>query len=390
VSRGLIRSEEGSGKSRARRYLVQDIERLQQQKAQRRNPALAAKSALHFGDPVLESAVSHIDQGWLTYRGQNAISLATTQSFEEVTLCLWGDNFASDDVFASTTLLPAQISTFRELEEGIAAYTPVERIQVLLSLLASHDLSAYSFTPQGVAQCGVRILQLMILAVTDRVDNQPMASQLQRSWLPDRPDACSLLDAALILCADHELNVSTFTARCVTSAGATPYAAVLAGLAALQGVRHGGHTERVEVLLREAKNAPRQAVASRLRQGESIPGFGHPLYPNGDPRGKLLLDLAGSIENVAYDVAAADAIAHEVWCSIGLLPNLDFGLTTLALALGLPAGSALTLFAIGRTSGWIAHIIEQIEVGRLIRPRATYVGRPLEVDQTAGDMDAQP
>ena len=102
-----------------------------------------------------------------------------------------------------------------------------------------------------------------------------------------------LLRAALILCADHELNVSSFTARCVASAGSHPYAVVIAGLAALEGPRHGGATARVESMLESMRRARplRSAVAARLRRGESIDGFGHPLYRDGDPRARLLLDL---------------------------------------------------------------------------------------------------
>src|SRR5690606_13971117 len=113
-----------------------------------------------------------------------------------------------------------------------------------------------------------------------------MVSTLVHGWRLQLPAADRLLTAALVLCADHELNVSSFTARCVASAGSTPYQVVQAGLAALQGTKHGGHTARAGALLDEIgepENA-RNALGARLRRGESIPGFGHVLYPDGDPR----------------------------------------------------------------------------------------------------------
>jgi citrate synthase len=199
---------------------------------------------------------------------------------------------------------------------------------------------------------------------------------LQRSWVPGDAGAEGLIDRALILCADHELNVSSFTARCVASAGATPYAAVVAGLAALGGVKHGGNTARVEAFLTEAEAAgdAREVVASRLRRGEAIPGFGHPLYPEGDPRAAAL--LAALAEK--YPGSEALRLSEEaIGAAAGLMderPNVDFALVVLARVLGLPAGGALATFALGRTVGWVGHAIEQYEVDRIIRPRARYVG----------------
>jgi citrate synthase len=183
---------------------------------------------------------------------------------------------------------------------------------------------------------------------------------------------------ALILCADHELNVSSFTARCVASAGSPPYAVVSAGLAALQGVRHGGNCMRVEALLREAERPENAAttMADRIKRGDGAPGFGHRLYPQGDPRGRLLLEQATLLRPEAPVVRLAAALAQEAERTLHDYPNLDFGLVTLCMALELPPGAALALFALGRTLGWIGHALEEYQAGRLIRPRAHYVGDP--------------
>jgi citrate synthase len=185
-----------------------------------------------------------------------------------------------------------------------------------------------------------------------------------------------LLRSALILCADHELNVSSFTARCVASAGSHPYAVVIAGLSALEGTKHGGISARIESMLESLRPSrhPGAAVSARLRRGESIDGFGHPLYRDGDPRAIALLDMlrAGYAKSrelgfVMDIVDAASSLTREQ-------PNVDFALVALARVLRLPPGSPLAVFAIGRTIGWIGHAIEQYATNQLIRPRAKYVG----------------
>jgi citrate synthase len=209
-----------------------------------------------------------------------------------------------------------------------------------------------------------------------QLDGGSLAEALQQRWSPKHPVAARLFNSALILCADHELNVSAFAARCVASAGATPYDVVIAGLAALRGRRHGGHTAHVAALLDEVGRPARagQVVAERLRRDGLLPGFGHHLYPAGDPRGRALLALAASAFPRSRPWALARAIAAEALQRLGEHPTLDFGLVVLERVLGLPRGAALAIFALGRTSGWIAHALEQYQLGGLIRPRAKYVG----------------
>jgi citrate synthase len=363
------------GDPRTRRYRMEDVQKLKERKEQQRNPGKVAESALHWGAPVMESALTLIADGRVYYRGHDAVHLATTHTVEQVAALLWTGELRSEALFETNgTALSAHCLLVRG---QLGDLSPVEAFQVLLPLAAADDLAAYDLRPAAVVQTGGRILRLLtaIAAGTSEVSSG-IAPTLQQSWAPHDPQALSLLDAALTLCADHELNVSAFTARCVASAGSTPYAVVIAGLSALQGVKHGGYSARVEALLREAGSPAgvRLALAHRLKQGEKIPGFGHQLYPNGDPRAAALLDLIVAAYPDSPAVALSQAVSAQVLTLIGEHPTIDFGLATLAAALQFPAGSALTLFALGRSIGWIGHAIEQYQLDRMIRPRARYIG----------------
>lgn len=377
VSRGLIRSEEGTGKTRARRYAADDVEALRRRKEQRRHPDRAAASALHFGDPVLESAITLIESGRLFYRGHDAIELAQTEPFESVASLLWGVDGEDSMLFQPFGAEAAGDGShpLRQIAPSPGNELPaMERFQLALPLAAVSDLAAYNQSPAAVAQTGSRILHMLTTVATGASLAAPVAQRLQQAWTPGAPGAVKLFNAALILCADHELNISAFTARCVASTGATPYGAVLAALAALQGPKHGGSTQQVTALLRDAQADARAAISERLRRGESIPGFGHALYPQGDPRGRALLAMIGEELPQATARINAHALVELVAANFDQQPNIDFALGVLELAMNLPGGSALTLFALGRTAGWIGHIIEQYQTGRMIRPRARYVG----------------
>lgn len=373
VSRGLIRSE-AVGKTRTRRYRVEDIHTIQHRKEQRRNPSKVAEHALRWGEPILESAISLIADGQVYYRGHNALTLATTRTVEEVAWLIWTGNLSHPPDIPSGPDLSSRWETIRHSMSNLPAF---EAIQVLLPLAAAEDWTAYDIRPTAAAHTGLRILRLLAaIAVGQWPSTQPIAGILQHGWTPTTPQAITGLNTALIICADHELNISSFTARCVASAASTPYAAVIAGLAALQGTKHGGHTARVEALFSEVGTPQhaRTVLSQRLRRGEAMPGFGQHLYPAGDPRCQHLLKLTEKICPNVPAVVLSQAIREAAYDLIGEYPNVDYGLVTLALALNLPPSGALTLFAIGRAIGWIGHAIEAYQEDQLIRPRARYVG----------------
>ena len=374
VSRGMVRSEAVGGKKRNRRYRAEDVRRLKQRKERRRDPEGVMEGALHWGTPVMESGITLIDEGRLYYRGRDVGDLAGRRSIEEVAALIWtGDEATAQDLFLREG--KAVSGRIRTVLGSVAGMPPVELFQVLLPLAAAEDPAAYDLRSAAVARTGARILRLMAEAASGE-EAPGLAEALGRGWGSGEIGAGAMLDAALVFCADHELPVSTFAARCVASSGATPYAVVLAGLAALGGVKHGGEIELVEAFLREVEAAgdARAVISGRLRRGESIPGFGHSLYPEGDPRAAGLLRLVAETYPESPAVGLYIAVTQDVLSLIGGRPTVDFALATVGRALGLPAGGAVALFGLGRTVGWIGHAIEQYEDNLLIRPRARYVG----------------
>jgi len=374
VSRGMVRSEEAEGKRRNRRYRAEDVRRLRERKERRRDPEGAVEGALHWGAPVMESGISLIDAGRLYYRGRDVADLAARGTVEEVAALIWtGDEAEAPVLFPPKH--PDLSRRIRDVLPHVVGLRPIEVFQVLLPLAAAEDPAAYDLRPAAVARTGATILRLMTNVAAGETGPR-IAETLQRGWSPGDPGAGVLLGSALVFCADHELPVSTFAARCVASSEATPYAVVLAGLAALGGVRHGGQIELVEAFLREveAVGNARAAISGRLRRGERIPGFGHSLYPEGDPRAAGLLRLTAEAHPESQAVALSSTVVGETLELMGERPTVDLALVTVARALGLPPGGATALFALGRTIGWIGHAIEQYEGGSLIRPRARYVG----------------
>jgi citrate synthase len=260
----------------------------------------------------------------------------------------------------------------------------IERCQIRLATLAAADLAALDLTPPGIIRTGRTILYQLTACIGDTAAaSDPVHRQLAAYWRLDDKGA-DLVRRCLVLLADHELNASTFVARCVASTGATPYAVVSAALSALSGRLHGGASASAEALLHEIvqRGDPLAVMAARLARNEHLPGLGHPLYPEGDPRADALLSAAmaagpGARRLIEVAIAAARQLIPQP-------PNVDFALAAATTALGLPQGAALSLFVVGRTVGWIAHAIEQYQNGVLIRPRARYTGRRPEPEEPHG------
>ena len=365
VSRGRLRSVMVPG-TRERRYQSEDVEALLDARSGIRSTPSSDPEALM---PAIGSSICLIENGRFYYRGQDAVRLSDRTTLEEIARLLWLGEAHSELADPGRPGRPGNASI-----SGL-----IERCQIRLTGLADEDLAALDLTRSQVIRTGWRILRELADCVAPALPSPgPIHRRLATAWRLGEAGA-DLLRRCLVVLADHELNPSTFVARCVASTGATPYAVVTAALSALSGDRHGGETARAEGLLRELLEGDdaMAVMAGRLARGERLPGFGQPLYPEGDPRAIAILAALAQAAPEAH--ALAEKAAETGLRLVGRRPNVDFALAAAAIGLGLPRSAALGLFVIGRTVGWIAHAIEQYESGILIRPRARYLGpRPNE------------
>lgn len=386
VSRGWIHAV-GSGRSR--RYASADVELLRTRAAAAGGHAAAASSALDWGAPILESAITSIDVDGPNYRGEPAMTLAERDTpFEAVAELLWNGTLPTVPApFAAPTLGldPAALAAL--LPEG---GLPSAVLPVVVSALGARDPLRHGLSVPAEQACARILVRRM--AAWLAVGTGPRSTWEERAHaalaapsiaaavtaaLGGPASAIRWVNRALVCLADHELNASTFAARVAAGTGADPYAVVTAALATWSGPRHGGASEQVEHLLRAVDDPPsaRRVVAERLRTGAGVPGFGQRLYPDGDPRAERLMADAAELGGCTPGWQGLQEIVRVMAEAGHPRPNVDLGLVGLCVAAGLPAGAPSALFAIGRTAGWLAHAWEQRATGRLLRPRARYVGR---------------
>ena len=367
VSRGLIRSEP-TPDSRSHRYRAEDVRGLKE----RRVPSPEPRGFRSFDAdlPVMDTTISTITEDGPIYRGVNCVDLAENDTLEHAATLLW--DVAGVDPFASENC-PFVSEEMRAIAQAARRAAPIDRAIAVLALASSADPRAFTRAPDGRALVGARIVRLLVATMLNSEPSaEPLHKQIARSWAPDNKHAPDLIRRALVLLADHELNASTFTARCAASTGLNLYDAVIAGLAALKGPKHGGAGVLASQLVKTlVDHDVEPMVRERVALGERFAGFGHGVYKGGDPRAQALLQAlarAGAARKFTREVP--ERIAEAT----GELVNIDYALAVLVNALHCPAGSELALFAMARSVGWIAHSTEQLQYGRLIRPRARYVG----------------
>jgi citrate synthase len=367
VSRGLIRSEPSSD-SRSRRYRAEDVRGLKERRAP--SPESRGMRSFDADLPVMDSAIATITEDGPIYRGVNCIDLAEKDTLEHAATLLW--DVTSVDPFSRDNC-PLVSGEMRAVAEAARRAAPIDRTIAVLALAAAADPQAFTRAADGRAMLGGRILRLVVATMLNGTPSpDPLHVQIAKAWAPSNKHAADLIRRALVLLADHELNASTFTVRCAASTGLNLYDAVIPGLVALKGPKHGGAgvlaAQFVKALV-DREVAP--LIRERVALGERFAGFGHGVYKQGDPRARALLEAlarAGAPEKLVREIP--ERIAEAT----GEFVNIDYALAVLVHMLGLPPGNELVLFAMARTVGWIAHASEQLLHGRLIRPRARYIG----------------
>ena len=382
ASRGLVESQPGAG-GRGRQYRRADLDRLRARREARRGHGAVAASALRWGEPVLDSSITWIRPDGPAYRGRSAVDLAREGvAFESVAELLWTGATPDARPTWSADGFGVPHAKLRALLP--AGTPPLSTLSLVMPALAVRDPGRFDPRPAAVLPRAraliVRMASALGLGAAGTVPKVALASgsvarSIARSLDVRASEAAvGALNATLVLCADHELNASAFAARVAASAGADIYAVVSAALATLSGPRHGGACDRIEALVAETARPERaeHAVHERARRGEEVPGFGHPAYSNGDPRARMLLELARELAPRARGVRTLLAVVDAMREAGRGDPTIDVGLVALAAALAMPRGAAVGLFAVGRCAGWVAHALEQVEAGYLLRPRARY------------------
>jgi citrate synthase len=366
VSRGLIRSEPTEEGARGRRYRAEDVRSLKN----RRAPLVEGQGLKAADLPVLDSSVSTITEDGPVYRGVLATTLSESATFEQAATLLW--DARKSDPFAKGNL-PHISQPMRAILAATERAAPIDRAIAVLSLATDADPSAFNATPDGRAITGAKILRLVVAAMLQTPPKgSPIHEQIVQAWALGHPRASDLIRRVLVLLADHELNASTFTVRCAASTGISLYDAVIAGLAALKGPRHGGVGPQASRLLETLLAGDAAAIIrERVALGERFPGFGHMVYGDRDPRA---LSIFEALVKTGIDERLTIEFPHLIYEATGQFPNCDYALAVMRHALNMPRGCETTIFAMARTAGWIAHASEQLGSKKLIRPRARYVG----------------
>ena len=345
VSRGRISMRPDADDSRRSLYLHEDIAALAKRRARDRRPAAIAEGSMAWGEPAIPTRLSCVHHGKLYYRGRDAIALARTATLEETAAWLWDS--------AQTLSFPPSDGAGRDPFSALARSIPTQA-----SLLGrGHD---------DLCRDAGAVVGVLASAMGCDHSTEPVHQRLATLWRLEDADA-ERVRQALVVMADHDLNASTFAVRVAASTGASLAACVLAGLCTLSGPRHGGASAALAGVLEEAGDVGAlEAVKHWCDRGHGVPGFGHPLYPAGDPRAVRIL------ENLDVDPLMAE-VRTLVADMTGLRPNCDFALTALVRARNLPADAPFVIFMIGRSIGWCAHAMEQVLEGDLIRPRGRYI-----------------
>ncbi|WP_458412247.1 citrate synthase [Schinkia sp. CFF1] len=351
------------------------------------------------GVVATQSKVSSIIDDQLTYVGYPIDDLAENASFEEVVYLLWHFKLPTKEELAelknelaqNASIPQAIIDHFRSYP--IEKVHPMAALRTAVSMLGLFDEEADVMDKEANYRKAIRLQAKMptLVAAFSRIRKglDPVAPREDLSIAANflymlsgkepEPIAIEAIDKALVLHADHELNASTFTARVCVATLSDVYSGITAAIGALKGPLHGGANEAVMKMLTEIGSVENvEAYAENaFANKQKIMGFGHRVYRQGDPRAKHLKKMSKQLTALTGEpkwYEMSEKLEGIVTSAKKLPPNVDFYSASVYHSLGIDHDLFTPIFAISRVSGWLAHILEQYDNNRLIRPRADYIG----------------
>ena len=350
---------------------------------------------------VADTELSHIDgeKPELLYRGVDAQELADRSSYEETAYLLWNGEFPTRDELDG---FRAELDERRSLSHGVAEiveHAPPDAVPMDVLRSAVSATSVYGDAGETTRERALSVLAKgpTALAAFGRARNDDDAVEprddldtaanflyMLNGQEPDDRHA-EILDTALLLHADHGLNASTFTGRVIASTESDVVSAVTGAIGALKGPLHGGANQDVMEMLLDMEESDKDVssyLAEMLEDGERVPGFGHRVYKEFDPRAEVFKEIA---QEVSENTEGPDwySMLEEIEQFLreekrihekGISPNVDLYSGTVYYSLGVPIDFFVPMFAVGRSVGWTAQVMEQYDDNRLVRPRAEYVG----------------
>ncbi|SDP51251.1 citrate synthase [Ralstonia sp. 25mfcol4.1] len=350
VSRGKIEVTSDPTDTRRSLYRAEDVATLARRKQAGRKHETLATNTLFGAEPSIPTSISTFVRERLYFRGRDAVALADTATLEDAARLLW-DSAQAVDLSSSVRIdKPGRVAAFMALAE-----------------LAATGHSTHGRMTRVLHGEGQALVGLLANAFGAQPGQAPLHERFAQGW-GQGPNVAELLRVAMVLLVDHELTSSAFAARIAASNGASLPACLLSGLSTLSGPLHGDASGRVKALFSEVERQGEDPVITQyLSTGQPLPGFGHHLYPDGDPRAVALLSQFAPPPGIARFIEQATRLT-------GLQPNIDVALAALVIHCALPDDAAFAMFATARSIGLLAHSLEQLGVGQVIRPRGRYVG----------------
>ncbi|MCC0095486.1 citrate synthase [Streptomyces flavotricini] len=350
--------------------------------------ALALRSRREAAAPPgaelsVRTSLTLIERDRYYFRGVDAVELASRYPYEEVAEWLWTGTLPRGARF---TTPPRTLAAARRAVAALPEHSgPIDRLRVATAAAAVADPLRFDLSAEAVLGSARCLIPTLVGALPElgrpgwRGDGR-LARQLWTRLTPREPDpdALATLDLALALLIDHDLAASTLAVRVAASARAHPYAAVSAGLGALEGPLHGAAGRLAHRTLAEAleRGGAAPVVADHLRAGRRVPGLGHRLYEGEDPRATALFARLEGVPQAGPALAAArEVVATAAARRGGLHANVDLALAVLTVSCGMSAEAGETVFAVARTAGWMAHALEEYQERPLrMRPSGQYQG----------------